>query len=95
MVLKKRSVFSQIILLVIAALVCVVLTVTIAWLAGSVDTTIFDFRDLNIANMVPVIIIGGFISCAVVGLLVLVVAKNVFLKLKDYFSDTNDGGNKK
>ena len=94
--MKKRSVFSQIILLLIAALICVVLTVTIAWLVGSVDTTIFDFRDLNISNMIPVIVIGGFISCAVVGVLVLVVAKNVFLKLKDYFSDTNhDGGNSK
>lgn len=92
--MKKRSVFSQIILLVIAALICIVLTVTIAWLAGSVDTTIFDFRDLNIANMIPVIVIGGFVSCAVVGVLVLVVAKNVFLKLKDYFSDTNNDGGK-
>jgi len=48
--------------------------------------------------MIPIIIIGGFISCVVVGIIVLVVSKNIFFKAKDeiknYFSENNDGGKK-
>ncbi len=95
--MKNKSVFSQIILLVILSLICVVLTVGIALFAGSYNTTIFDFSNLNFTNMIPVLIFGGFISCVVVGVTVLFVAKAVFLKVKNYLTETNenDGGNKK
>ena len=95
--LKNKSFFSQIMLLVILSLVCVILTVGIALFVGSCNTTLFDFQNLNLANMIPVLILGGFISCVVVGITVLFVARSVFLKVKDYFIETNEnnGGNKK
>ena len=84
-------------LLVILSLVCVILTVGIALFVGSCNTILFDFQNLNFANMIPVLILGGFISCVVVGITVLFVARSVFLKVKDYFIETNEnnGGNKK
>ena len=84
-------------LLIILSLVCVILTDGIALFVGSCNTTLFDFQNLNFANMIPVLILGGFISCVVVGITVLFVARSVFLKVKDYFSETNEnnGGNKK
>ncbi len=84
-------------LLIILSLVCVILTVGIALFVGSYNTTLFDFQNLNFANMIPVLILGGFISCVIVGITVLFVARSVFLKVKDYFVKTNenDGGNEK
>ena len=92
--MKKKSIFSQIMLLVILSVVCVVLTVGIAIFAGSVNTEIFDLKNLNFANMVPVLILGGFISCVVVGITVLFVSRAIFLRVKDYLSEKN-GGNEK
>ena len=81
-------------LLVILSVICIVLTVGVALFVGSYNTTLFDFENLNFTNMIPVLIFGGFISCVVVGITVLFVARSVFLKVKDYLSD-NDGGDKK
>ena len=92
--LKNKSFFSQIILLIILSVICVILTVGIAIFVGSYNTTLFDFKNLNFANMIPVLILGGFISCVVIGITVLFVARSVFLKIKDYLSD-NNGGDKK
>lgn len=92
--MKNKSLFSQIMLLIIMSVICVVLTVGIALFVGSCNTTLFDFKNLNFANMIPVLILGGFISCVIVGITVLFVARSVFLKVKDYLSD-NDGGDKK
>ena len=92
--LKNRSFFSQIMLLIILSVVCVIVTVGVALFVGSYNTTLFDFENLNFANMIPVLIFGGFISCVVVGITVLFVARAVFLKVKDYLSD-NNGGDKK
>lgn len=93
--LKNKSFFSQIILLIVLALVCIVLTVGVALFAGSFNTTFFDLRNLNFANMIPVLIIGGFISCVVIGITVLYVSRSVFLKVRDNFIEINkkDGGN--
>lgn len=94
--MKNKSFFSQIMLLIILSLICVILTVGIALFVGSYNTTLFDFENLNFANMIPVLILGGFISCVVVGITVLFVARSVFLKLKDYFTENNkNGGNEK
>lgn len=96
--MNKKSVFSQIIILIAVALLCIVLTVTIALLVGSANTDFFDFSNLNFSNMIPVILLGGFISCVVVGIIVLFILKNIFLKakgeIKNYFSKNNDGGKK-
>ena len=95
--MKNKSVFSQVILLVILAIICIVLTVGMAFLAGSVDTNLFDFRNLNFGNMIPILIIGGFISCIVIGITVVFVSRSVFFKVKKYLSedDENNGGIKK
>ena len=91
--MKNKSFFSQIMLLVILSVICVVLTVGIALFVGSYNTTFLDFSNLNFANMIPVLILGGFISCVVVGITVLFVARSVFFKVKEYLSD--NGGDKK
>lgn len=93
--MKNKSFFSQIMLLIILAVICVILTVGIALFAGSYNTTLFNFENLNFSNMIPVLIIGGFISCVVIGVTVLFVARSVFLKVKDYLSENNNGGDKK
>lgn len=94
--MKNKSIFSNILLLVILSLICVVLTVTLAFLAGSVNFDLIDFKNLNFSNMLPVLIIGGFISLIVVGFTVLFIGRAVFLKVRDYFfENNNDGGNTK
>ena len=92
--MKNKSFFSQIMLLIILSAICVVLTVGIAIFAGFSGTVLFDFENLNFANMIPVLIFGGFISCIVVGITALFAARSVFLKVKKYLSDDN-GGDKK
>jgi len=92
--MKNKSYFSQIMLLVIVSLICVVLTIIIALFAGTYSTTFFDFENLNFGNMIPILIIGGFISCVVVGITALFVSRAIFTKVKEYISD-NNGGDKK
>lgn len=95
--MKKKSFFSQIMLLIILSLICIILTTACALFAGSCNTTIFDFQNFNFANMIPVLIFGGFISCVVVGITVLFVARAVFLRIKESYIEfnKNDGGGKK
>lgn len=93
--MKNKSFFSQIMLLIIVSVICIVLTVGVAFLAGSHTATLLDFENLNFANMIPVLAIGGFLSCVVVGITVLFVSRAVFLKVKDYLSNNNNGGDKK
>lgn len=94
--LKNKSFFSQIMLLVILSVICVVLTVGIALLVGSSNATLFDFENLNFSNMIPVLILGGFINCVVVGITVLFVARSIFYKVKNYLSEEDkNGGDKK
>ena len=81
-------------LLVIVLVICIVLTVGIAFLLGSSSTDLFDFKNLNLSNVIPVLVIGGFITCVAVGIIVLFVAKETFLKVKKHLYDDN-GGDKK
>lgn len=92
--MKNKSLFSQIILLILIAAVCVIVTVGAALFAGSDHATLFDFQNLNIANMIPVLIIGCFISCVIVGIGALFAARSVFIKIKDYISGENGGERK-
>ena len=93
--MSKKPIFTKIMIIIAVALVCLVITLTIAFLLGSINTNIFDFSNLNFSNMLPVIVIGGFISCLVIGILIIILAKDVFIKVKDYLFETkNDGGNK-
>lgn len=94
--MKNKSLFSQIMLLVILSVICIVLTVGIALLVGSSNMTLFDFKNLNFSNMIPVLILGGFISCVVVGITVLFVVRSIFYKVKNFLlEDDKNGGDKK
>ena len=93
--MKKKSIFAKILLIVVIALICLVLTLLAAFLVGSVQNDVFDFSDLNFSNMLPVLVIGVFISCLIIGLLVLFLAKDVFVKIKNYIFEENDGGEEK
>ena len=90
----KKSVFSQLILLIIVALVCVAVTVALAVWAGSSEKDFLDLRNFNWSNAIPVIAIGGFICCVVIGIVVLFVTRNVFHKTMDYLSEINKNGGK-
>lgn len=87
--MKKKSVFGGILLLIIISLVCIAGTVSVALLAGSADAELFHLNDLNLSNMIPVFIIGGIISCFIIGIAVLFVGRAVFFKVKNYFSETD------
>lgn len=93
--MKNKSTFSQIILLVVILVICVIVTLGLALLAGSYNETIFDFANLNFANMIPILIIGGFISCVAVGIAVIFMSRSVFLKVKDYFAEKTKGDEEK
>ena len=90
--MNKKSFFSQIITLVLVTLICIILTVSVAYLVGSTDADIFDFENLNFSNVIPILIIGAFVSCIVIGFTVLFISRSVFLKFKDYFNETKDKG---
>lgn len=92
--LKDKSLFSKILLLILLVVLCIVTTIGIALLAGSSDTALFDFGNLNFGNLIPVLIIGCFISCIVIGIALLFVARSVFSKLRDYFEENNKNGGK-
>lgn len=91
--MKDNSFFPHIMLLVILSVICIALTAGAAIFAGFSDTVLFDFENLNLANMLPVLIFGGFISCVIVGITTLFAAKSIFSKVREYLSD-NKGGNK-
>lgn len=94
MFLNNKSIFTKIITIIAIALICLVITVTAALLFGSSKTEFFNLSELNISNVIPVIIIGGFISCVAVGMLVIFLAKDIFVKIKDYFLEKDNGGEK-
>ena len=96
--MKNKSLFTQTILVIILAVSCLMLTIVIALLAGSLNVELFDFKNLNFSNVIPVLLIGGFISCVVIGICVLFVGRTAFIKVKDYFDENNNkenGGTKK
>lgn len=93
--MKNKSFFSQIILLFVVAVICIVVTISIALLLGSFGENIFNIADLNIANMIPVLVVGGFISCVIIALVVMFMAKGALAKAKEYFIETKEDGGKK
>lgn len=92
--MKNSSTFALILTVAIVALVGIVLTILVAFLAGNMDVQLFDFENLNLANFVPVIIIGGFLTAITVGFVILFASKSIFMKIRDYFlEDKKNGGN--
>ena len=86
--MKNKSLFTQVIALIALSAVCVLLTVFIAFFAGSLSVDLFDFKNLNFSNMLPILIIGGFISCVFVGICFLFVARAALLKAKKHFNES-------
>ena len=95
--MKNKSLFSQIIFVIIIAIICLMVTFGLSLLAGSLNVDLFSFRNLNFLNMIPMLLICGFISCIIVGILILFVIRSVWVKAKDYFNENNKekGENKK
>ena len=92
--MKDRSLFAQILLLVILTFVCIGVTIFLALLAGSVDVSIFDFKNLNIANMIPVLIFGGLISGLTVIITLLFTSRTLFHKIKGYIENGTKNNDK-
>ncbi len=94
--MKDKSLFMKIILLILLGVGCIVCTVGLSILFGAIDTTLFDFSKLNYSNMIPVLIVGVFISCVIMGIAILFVGKTAFLQFRDYLKNNqkNNGGNK-
>ena len=88
--LKKKSVFGGVLLLVLVALACIIVTVFLAFFLSSTEAELFDFSKLNFSNMIPVLIIGAIISSIIIGITALFVGRTVFLKIKDYLFENND-----
>ena len=79
------------------SLICFTITIALTLFAGSYDGALFSFENLNIANMIPVLLLSGFVSCVVIGITLLFIFRAAFIKLKDYFLENKNtnGGNKK
>ncbi len=92
--MKKKSVFNQIILLVIVAAICIVTTVVLAFVAGNAGGNLFDFSNLNLLNMIPVFLIGMFVSGIVVGIIFLFISRSAFYEVRDYLKNQYDKENK-
>ena len=90
--MSKKPIFTKIMIVIVVAIICLVLTAMTTLLVGSINADIFDFSKLNFSNMLPIIIIGGFISCVIVGILIIILAKDIIVKTKDYLFEKNDGG---
>ena len=95
--MKNKSLFIQIISVIILAVICLLLTLGISFLAGSLNVELFDFENLNFSNMIPILLICGFISCVVVGICILFVIRTALVKTKEYLknSDENEKGETK
>lgn len=91
----KKSIFSQLLIAIIVALICIVLTVVIALMVGSANADLFDFSNLNWANVIPIILIGLFMTGGIVGVILLITAKDIFIKAKEYMEQTKKDGGKK
>ena len=97
--MKKKSLFSYILLLIIISAIGIALTIGLAVFIGAFDKSVIDFGNLNISNVITVLVIGGFITCVAIGITVLFTAKTMFFKVKDFLSEQNEnnknGGIKK
>ena len=82
--MKNRTLFSRVIFVMILAVACLLLTAGLAILAGSLNAELFDFKNMNFSNIIPVLLIGGFVSCVIIGICILFVARDAFFKAKNY-----------
>ncbi len=88
--MSNKPIFTKIMIVIVVALICLAITLATAFLLGSINTDVFDFSNLNISNMLPIIVIGGFISCVIIGIMVIFLAKDVFVKVKNYYTEKKE-----
>lgn len=99
--MKNKSLLFQLVAVIIVAVLCILSTFALTILAGSINAEIFDFANLNFSNMIPVFLVGIFVSCAIIGICVLFVLRTAFNKAKDYLEkeekekNTENGGDNK
>lgn len=99
--MKNKSLLFQLVAVIIVAVLCILSTFALTILAGSINAEIFDFANLNFSNMIPVLLVGIFVSCAIIGICVLFVLRTAFNKAKDYLEkeekekNTENGGDNK
>lgn len=88
--MKKMSVFRSLLLLALVVFLCLLITTGAALLAGAVRDDLFDFGNLNFSNVIPVLIVGGILSCFIIGIACLFLGRTIFFKVKDYLSETEN-----
>ena len=91
----KNPIFSKLLIAIVVALICIALTVSIALMVGNTSTDLIDFSELNWSNVIPIIILGMFITGGIVGVILLIAVKDVFVKAKEYIDQSNKDGGKK
>lgn len=92
--MKDKSLFNQFLLIVVLGIICILFTVSAAIIAGSINANLFDFKNFNFGNMIPVLLICGFISCAAIGICILFVGRTAFFKAKELI-EKNENKNEK
>ena len=91
--MKKENLWTKMIILVLVVFFCLFMTLALAFLAGSIEESLFDFKNLNFGNMIPVLIIGGLMSCMILSICFLLFSKSFSHKIREFLSKDNDKEN--
>jgi energy-coupling factor transporter transmembrane protein EcfT len=82
------------VIFVLVIFFCLFLTLALAFFAGSIEKPLFDFRNINLGNMIPVLIIGGLVSCMIISICFLLLSKSFSEKLKELWDKNNSKSQK-
>ncbi len=93
--MKDKSLFTRVLLLAAVFFICLAMTVGITLIFGAIDVTLFDFSKLNFSNMIPVFIVGLFISFIIVFFVFMFVGRTAFTKFIDYINNDKTEEKKK
>ena len=88
--MKNRSLFKLVVIVVLVAVICFVVTLLAALVAGALDAELLNFENLNLSNVLVVLLIGGFISSAVIGLSFLFLTRTAYNKFREYLNENNN-----
>ena len=91
--MKNKSPFAQTIILVVIIFSGAILTLFGALLFGSIQEPLFDFRNLNFSNMIPVFVFGSLLTGFATAISLVFTSRTLLSKLKE-FLDNNDKSNK-
>ncbi len=93
--MKKENLWTKMIVLVLVIFFCLFMTLALAFLAGSVEEPLFDFGNLNFSNMIPVLIIGGLMSCMILSVCFLLFSKSFSGKIREFLAKDSDNKDNK